>query len=251
MFGRSLLPLVSPAPSPEPANWIPDRLFAPGTGMETRVCAVVPVGFAAYVRVLHPAYGPSPEEIPIQWRTVAEMADCTVHPETQWDSIVEAIHKAGRELSWQDPSLGRCPPEVLAPLRDILVHYTRTPDVVWFALWIGFTDVHSLIGRTTAPRIKLPGREYILLKGPLEAVGEIITSPYRDRSSPSLWWPDDRSWCVATEIDFRWTYVGATADCVEAIERDGRIEVLRTQPHHRGDVESDWPHKRGDRVSEL
>lgn len=177
----------------------------------------------------------------MQWRTAAEVAGLTVHAETQWESIEEAVRESGREFPWQDPLVGWCPPEVMVPLREILVDYTSTPDVVWFAMWVGFTDVKGVMERTAAPRFELPGREYALFKGPLEAADNIITSPHRLRISPSLCWPDDLAWCVATEVDFRWTYVGAAAECVQKLERDARLEALRTQPEHRGDIESDWP----------
>jgi len=31
---------------------------------------------------------------------------------------------------------------------------------------------------------------------------------------PSLWWPDDRAWCVASEIDLDSIYIGGSADCI-------------------------------------
>jgi hypothetical protein len=44
--------------------------------------------------------------------------------------------------------------------------------------------------------------------------------------SPNLWWPDDRAWVVATEVDFAWTYVGGTRDLAEAVLGEPRLEVL-------------------------
>jgi hypothetical protein len=43
---------------------------------------------------------------------------------------------------------------------------------------------------------------------------------------PSIWWPDDRAWCVATEIDFRWTYVAGSRELVDALVADERFEAL-------------------------
>lgn len=241
MFGRSLSPLVSAAPSPDPANWIPNRLLSWGRGSGTRVCSVIPSGFAAYVRILHPAYGPPPDRTPIEWSTAAELAGWSVHAETQWESVVEAIRKSGRGEPWhEEPSLGWCPTEVMVPLQKILGDHTRTPDVIWFGMWVGFPDVQAVMARTKAPRFELPGREYFLVKGPIQVADRLITSPHWIRIGPSLWWPEDRAWCVATEIDFRWTYVGASTECLEQLEGESTLEALRTQPEHRGDVGSDW-----------
>ena len=48
--------------------------------------------------------------------------------------------------------------------------------------------------------------------------------------APNLWWPADRSWCVATEIDLAWTYVGGPAGLIEAVLGDERIEALPAGP---------------------
>lgn len=47
--------------------------------------------------------------------------------------------------------------------------------------------------------------------------GVFIDQNGLDPLTPSLWWPDDRTWCVATEIDFRWTYVGGSQVCINEI----------------------------------
>ena len=44
--------------------------------------------------------------------------------------------------------------------------------------------------------------------------------------SPNLWWPEDRAWFVATEIDYAWTYIGGSPVPIEALVVDARLEVL-------------------------
>lgn len=44
--------------------------------------------------------------------------------------------------------------------------------------------------------------------------------------SPNLWWPEDRSWIVATEVDYAWTYVGGTSRLIERLLTDQRLEAL-------------------------
>jgi hypothetical protein len=104
-------------------------------------------------------------------------------------------------------------------------------------MWIGFADVQAVIHQ--APRFELPAREYGLLKAPMTALHRIIESPHAIRTGPSLWWPADHAWCVATEVDFRWTYVAACASGVRSLERNAQLEVLRTIPEHRADIDGD------------
>jgi hypothetical protein len=47
--------------------------------------------------------------------------------------------------------------------------------------------------------------------------------------SPSLFWPEDRAWCVATEIDLDSTYVGGSPQLIEALLNDPRFEAWPAQ----------------------
>ena len=129
--------------------------------------------------------------------------------------------------------------EVLEPLSEHLARHTTTPAQVYYALWIGFADPGSFRGQ--APEFTLPAREYLLVTGPISALPRVIESPWRHVQSPNLAWPADRAWCLATEIDFRWTYTGGSSRLIADLLADERIEALPTMPEHRGDIESDWP----------
>jgi hypothetical protein len=52
------------------------------------------------------------------------------------------------------------------------------------------------------------------------------------RDGPNLWWPDDRSWCVASEIDFPYTYVGGSQELIEEILADPSLEALPAALDH-------------------
>jgi hypothetical protein len=47
-----------------------------------------------------------------------------------------------------------------------------------------------------------------------------------DPQSPNLFWPADKAWCVATEIDLDSTYVGGSAALIAAILSDERLEAF-------------------------
>jgi hypothetical protein len=50
----------------------------------------------------------------------------------------------------------------------------------------------------------------------------------RHRPAAGLWWPADRAWFVATEIDFEWTFVAGETALVDQLLTDDRLEVART-----------------------
>lgn len=232
--------MVRSAASTRPVEWLDHSLFPWGKEHNTRVCSVVPLGYEAYARILHPAYGPPPERAQLWWRDIGQSLHHAVHAETQWESLEELAEKADGPLPWHEPPmLGQCPNEVITPLAEQLSRNTTTPSEIYFAMWVGFTDVRSLIQR--APHFTLPDREYALLVGSIDALPMVIESPSSMKSTPSLSWPADRSWCMATEVDFRWTYVAATAKCISDLTSDQRLEVIVTVPEHRGDIESDRP----------
>jgi len=68
-----------------PAAWLGPRLL-PGlaSGLGTRVGAVVPTGYPAYVRILHPL-GDGPDRP--RWKDIVEAAGLIYHPLIQWDRL--------------------------------------------------------------------------------------------------------------------------------------------------------------------
>jgi hypothetical protein len=71
-----------------------------------------------------------------------------------------------------------------------------------------------------------------LLTGPIESALEDLTNHLEQ--SASLWWPEDRAWCVATEIDFNHTYIGCDKTCRNEILRLLDIEVFEVDPSRPG-----------------
>ena len=49
-------------------------------------------------------------------------------------------------------------------------------------------------------------------------------APIYRRRCPQWWWPEDRRWFVATEIDYPWTYVGGPAGLIHEIVEDTGLE---------------------------
>jgi hypothetical protein len=264
-----LAPGVEVALDVSPASWVDDRLLPTGRSAGVRVGGVIPTGFEAYARIFHPAHQ-EPSFEPITWSEIARRTGTVVHPEMQLEYIVGVadIHAAG----FSEPDEGRCPPFIVEALVEILV--ASTPgDGCWFAIWDGYGSLGPGLAvirsfgddRTAAraheraerarrrraaeqlaaiPRFSIhpsPAgaalRDYILLHGPIEVASRLeFNGSYQ---SPNLWWPDDRSWCVATEVDGFSTYVGGSRLCIDAVLADARLEALPSDPQHRFDGDSD------------
>jgi hypothetical protein len=196
----------------------------------------VPEGFEAYGRLLHPAGRQTERGIePVRWSTVAAWTGRTAHPGMQFHPVAN--------LSWPDspswgspPSDGSLPAAEAQTLVDILRTFTATPDQCCLGLWEGF-GVPELRAFEDYPRLQLTHRNYFLFAGPIDAVPGLMLDDFHQ--SPNLWWPQDRAWVVATEIDGYDTYVAASAACIERIIADPRLEAFHTTVDARVDGSGD------------
>jgi hypothetical protein len=220
----------------EPASWIPSRLhpFAQDVG------SIIPEGFAAYARVFHPPHGMTSAGtfVPVRWTDIAAANDRTIAAEMQrLDMSAEPARfsPSGEELWQQQPETGSIPREIAVRLAAILPSHTRTPELCWFAVWEGFGDLR--IRETGGPMFSVPGRDLFLLHGTVDDVLTTLSEVDWIYRSPNLWWPDDRAWCVATEIDFNWSYVGGSASCIQQVLDDSELEALPTTPEQGNSME--------------
>jgi hypothetical protein len=117
-----------------------------------------------------------------------------------------------------DARQGTLPQDVAEALVRILAVHTSTPAECWMAVWNGWG------GMPAAPAVvRHPDRDYVLLSAAVPMAARplwSIDAEAWDYQSASLWWPEDRAWVVATEVDFRWTYVGGREAVVDALRRD-------------------------------
>ena len=214
------------APDATGASWVVAGL----RGFAESVLSLVPAGFDAYGRIFHPA-GNGQLETPVTWRAVAEANGKVAHPAMQWASITGSFrfeHGASQPGIWDsEPEEGSLSRQLLPALVPVLERRTRTPERCWFAVWDGYGSL--AIGDRDAPAFDIPHRRLLLLTGPITAVyTSLCTEPWWQ--SPSLWWPDDRAWCVETEVDLMSTYVGGTRDCIADLVACQGLEAMAVQP---------------------
>ena len=125
--------------------------------------------------------------------------------------------------------------------------YTSTPALAWFAIWEGHgfgTSTSHIAWRdppadeaerqwrevqrerrrnadrerkatigsalVSVPRFDLPDWAHYLTYGPLSAMTELRYPDDDGWRNPDLFWPNDRSWFAATDVDFWSLYVGGS-----------------------------------------
>ncbi len=233
------------------ASWIGERLAPFGSV----VTSVVPSGFEAYARVLHPAQEPLHDGgRAVRWAEVAAWSGLPLRPGSQFHSIALPRVRPRGEAPWigQGPDQGSLYPPDAVILAGILRHWTTTPQQCWFCVWDGYgwdrtvylfiSDGASAVkpgsGRRPDPvpahvrdgrRVELPYRDYLLYRGPVEAALATVGLGVGHQVA-NLWWPQDRAWFVASEIDLAWTYVGGPAGLIGQLLADTRIEALPAAP---------------------
>ncbi|WP_312169345.1 hypothetical protein [Microbacterium sp.] len=159
-------------------DWLRERLDDP---WNATMHAVVPHGYAAYARVLHPPTVrslpdrpmPSYDEFdamteaerqatfdrivvaPTTWAETASAFGTILHPLAQWHRIVRAapdgdwrasVTPDGREFT--EPMGGAISAEMLATIASHLVAHTTTPDAGFAALWEGTGGLLGNLGHT-------------------------------------------------------------------------------------------------------
>ncbi|RJQ73050.1 hypothetical protein D5S17_25310 [Pseudonocardiaceae bacterium YIM PH 21723] len=235
-----MTPEPVPATTARAAEWI----VAAVRHFDHTVGMLLPAVFPAYARVFHPALHNAE---PVRWRDIAAANDRTMHPLVQWALINpplpgETSHPEtwGRDLRslrerdglWdEEPPLGTLPTATITSLAAVLTGHTGTPGRCWPAVWEGYGNLAEKWRE--APRFEMPGRGMHLLSGPVAAVRFSLSDSDCRPLHPSLWWPADHAWCVATDVDLRTTYVGGSVAAIAAIAADPELEalpVLATDP---------------------
>jgi hypothetical protein len=246
------------------ADWIAPRLTSWEDGHTITI--VVPAGFEAYARVLHPVETADSGDRLVRWADVAAWSGMPLRPDAQFHSIAlpPSAPDGPPPYVSQGPQAGSLwlpDAEVLAAIgRD----WTATPEDCWFCVWDGFgwgnASTFAVLTETgrpreiieeprldpvpgpvrAGPRVHLPHRDYLLYTGPAAAAAALASLDGTWGQCPNLWWPADRAWCVASEIDLPWTYVGGPRGLIDAILADERIEALPAAPQDPVSRVEDW-----------
>lgn len=226
----------------EAGAWIAPQLEG---GFGGKVKKLVPNGYDAYIRVLHPALDRDGNQA--TWASVAAVLGRTAHREMQWHKLVGSSDTFGMvnsEWPGEVPSTGELDTPQLEALCGILARHTSDPEQCFFGLSTIYGSVED--SYPGAVLLRWPNPDFVVFSGPLSAADQVgyeltgatvaISSarpsespgfdPVRwESQAPNMIWPADRSWFVASEYDLDSTLVGGSRTLVEAILAAPELEA--------------------------
>ncbi len=188
-----------------------------------------PTGFPAYGRLLFPAETGS--GLSIRWRAIAAINGTRLTRCSDFMHVALPKTVPPNQSAWDGyaPNSGLLNRSDAHHLRDILAEFTPSSTPMWYATWDGWsvgTALELVAGAAmseedvdTVPRIRIPGRDYVLFSGTLaEAPGH--------SGSPNYWWPHDHAWCVAGDVDLTWAVIAGSQALIERLASSPGLEVL-------------------------
>lgn len=256
-----------PARSATGANWVGMALRRGAWGS---VSGVIPSGFEASAVVRHPAYrcvctdenlsafrSGRGHSVAIRWSDVAasnlpivygralyEENGVTRSRLTQYRRLADGrwiLDKLnGEDLvplirsgdSWiGGPREGSLEPDLAGTLQGVLAMATGTPGSCWFGIWEGYG--HLTESQRKAPALAAPHRRWRLFRAPLTAIGQSFFGNDIEHLYANLVWPEDRSWCVATEINAEATYLGGREELIAEVIANADLEAERVSLDRR------------------
>jgi hypothetical protein len=238
------------------------------SGFGGRVDQVVPRGYPAYARILHPASDETGDAV--RWSDVATWSGRVLHPLAQFRALAWRWEYDRRKpVGWpgQDAFGGSLNSPQLRVLCEILARHTARADRCWLTVWEGYGNLPPEWERT-APRVHQPDRSYYIFQRPLvevlefsaqiervgwdqdplppSMVGLVANGPSTGEEgppsqseqpeepfsiqSPSQWWPQDHAWSVASEIDFDSTLVAGSDGLIAEITGHPELEAFAVRP---------------------
>lgn len=209
-------------PDASAAAWITAALAPP---VPRVVASLVPAGLSARARVLHPAVRyDGDDDIEVSWAAVARYNGRSAHRLMQWPAVTgswDFVAEFDQPELWNDaPAEGHLPVPVAERLAAVLSRHTTTPADCWFGL--AADAAPDLADGAGAGR-------YLLVRGPLSlAAANFVPEPAEQ--GPSLWWPADRAWVVATDPHLTSTYVAGSAAAIAAVLSAEGIDAWPAEP---------------------
>jgi hypothetical protein len=206
------------------------------------VGSMIPAGFEAITRIFNPIDDDGRTET--RWSDVAAANGRVAHGQMQLHRIASQVGEPVDDRARQ-PHVwwGGIPaPEARALARVLTSTGSSGPT------WFGFTTINSTYDPPTGadwPAAGTRSRKYYLIRSTLSELDEVSRFASGDPAerghteAPTVWWPQDRSWYVFSDVDFAWSYVAGSTALIEAIEDSPELEAIRSAYDHRGTFDAD------------
>lgn len=109
---------------------------------------MIPSGFAAYARILHPAYR-NTDGARVRWAEAASANGRVGHAEMQWEAVATSGARTEEGTvgppSAGEPQAGRLPPEETRVPVELLRDFVAEPEEATFAVWEGWATPAPLV----------------------------------------------------------------------------------------------------------
>jgi hypothetical protein len=196
-----------------PGAWI--TVSDSGRGAPLRVCDLVPAGYAAYARILHPVEHPDAGEL--RWAELARRTGLAAGPDV---SVIDVLDVAQRQVS-----AGRIRTTSFltkAEWRTVGAILERRTDSRRFyvGVWEGRGTPEAA---RDAALLELPDRRYFLASLPFTSWPS--SSVIGDLVLPNLVWPEDRAWFLNSDVDSVATIVGGSAAAIDELVSAPNLEA--------------------------
>jgi hypothetical protein len=195
---------------------------------DTLVRAIVPGDHEDYARILHPAQQHIGGEVrQVRWSEIASSTGARLDAETPFRRITVPPGTSvprGPQGAWEDqgcPDDGNLSEEDCLILVNLLAPFTSTS--CRFLIWDGWPGLRLDPAQVL---VTWRGNPHLVSRGPHPASAQFVWSG--TWQVPHLWFPEDRAWCVGTDIDGDSTYVAGPERLVSGLLGIQDIEVIRT-----------------------
>lgn len=78
-------------------------------------------------------------------------------------------------------------------------------------------------------RIHIPNRTYYLLRGPVADFGQ-WGLPESGYNPAAFVWPEDRAWCIASDVDDHGAIIGANAETIGRLLARTDLDIVTADP---------------------
>jgi hypothetical protein len=158
----------------------------------------------------------------IRWKELAELLNIEFAPE-----ICHEWYRTKLEDPWcwphllEGPADGWLSEDECKGLTAALDRFTAATEPCFFR----FSDI-PFITTPTLPQ---------LFRGTVHEVNAFLRSRERTHFGFEYWWPRSRNWCVCSDYDLMFTFVGGSSELVSALLKNDVLECLEVTPRTRID----------------
>ena len=204
--------------------------------------------FEAYARILHQIRPQNEQQQTVRWAERAAEQGRELGTQTSWREVIGTA-AFGSQPGERLPEIGTLTGEEVGRRLVSVPDQSQGRDACWFGLWSGWGFLTSgghaelrpkgswfsaLRDRRRAERNDRRLREQrppsmTFLGDPLLLISGTVSDVLRFRfhgpyQSPTVWWPDDRSWFVHTNFDAMSTFVGGRRAAIQRLVGEQILE---------------------------